>query len=139
MEISCGIIIDTPKGWLVCHATGTTRWDLPKGRVDPGETHLECAIRETLEETGIDLSKYSNQLIDLGQHEYIKNKDLHLYYLKYPEVIDIRDLDCSSFVVRSDGKSKFPEIDYYDIVTKEEALRRFGKGLRSWLEKNFND
>ena len=29
------------------------RWDLPKGHVDPGETNMECAIRELAEETGI--------------------------------------------------------------------------------------
>jgi 8-oxo-dGTP pyrophosphatase MutT (NUDIX family) len=28
-------------------------WDLPKGHVDPGETHLQTAIREVEEETGI--------------------------------------------------------------------------------------
>ena len=30
-----------------------TRWDLPKGHVDPGESDLECALRELMEETGI--------------------------------------------------------------------------------------
>jgi bis(5'-nucleosidyl)-tetraphosphatase len=29
------------------------RWDLPKGHVDAGETELECALRELVEETGI--------------------------------------------------------------------------------------
>jgi bis(5'-nucleosidyl)-tetraphosphatase len=29
------------------------RWDLPKGHVDPGETELECALREMEEETGL--------------------------------------------------------------------------------------
>lgn len=29
------------------------RWDLPKGHVDPGETNMECALRELEEETGI--------------------------------------------------------------------------------------
>jgi 8-oxo-dGTP pyrophosphatase MutT (NUDIX family) len=29
------------------------RLDLPKGHVDPGETELECALRELEEETGI--------------------------------------------------------------------------------------
>lgn len=29
------------------------RWDLPKGHVDPGETQLECALRELHEETAI--------------------------------------------------------------------------------------
>ena len=38
------------------------RWDLPKGHVDPGETDLECALRELEEETGI--RDHSIQLID---------------------------------------------------------------------------
>jgi 8-oxo-dGTP pyrophosphatase MutT (NUDIX family) len=29
------------------------RWDLPKGHIDPGETDLDCALRELWEETGI--------------------------------------------------------------------------------------
>jgi len=30
-----------------------TRWDLPKGHVDKGESETECALRELEEETGI--------------------------------------------------------------------------------------
>ncbi|MFO0913310.1 MAG: NUDIX domain-containing protein [Pirellulales bacterium] len=29
------------------------RWDLPKGHMEPGETEMECALRELEEETGI--------------------------------------------------------------------------------------
>ena len=29
------------------------RWDLPKGNMDPGETEIQCALRELHEETGI--------------------------------------------------------------------------------------
>jgi 8-oxo-dGTP pyrophosphatase MutT (NUDIX family) len=29
------------------------RYDLPKGHIEPGETELECALRELYEETGI--------------------------------------------------------------------------------------
>ena len=29
------------------------KWDLPKGKVEKGETHEEAAIRETIEETGV--------------------------------------------------------------------------------------
>jgi len=35
---------------LMKHAN---RFDLPKGHVDPGETEIECALREMEEETGI--------------------------------------------------------------------------------------
>ena len=31
-----------------------TRWDLPKGHVEQGESELECAYRELYEETGIE-------------------------------------------------------------------------------------
>lgn len=51
---SCGILLlhgRPPKEFLLMkHAD---RWDLPKGHVDPGETEIECALRETEEETGI--------------------------------------------------------------------------------------
>ncbi len=30
-----------------------TRYDVPKGHIDPGETKIECALRELEEETGI--------------------------------------------------------------------------------------
>jgi len=52
---SCGVIVfrrePVTSFLLMKHAK---RWDLPKGHVDPGETDLECALRELVEETGID-------------------------------------------------------------------------------------
>lgn len=51
---SCGFLIvkgePIEQFLLMKHST---RWDLPKGHVDPGETDLECALRELVEETGI--------------------------------------------------------------------------------------
>jgi bis(5'-nucleosidyl)-tetraphosphatase len=51
---ACGVLIVRGKPieqfLLMKHAD---RWDLPKGHVDPGETDLECALRELQEETGI--------------------------------------------------------------------------------------
>ena len=51
---SCGVLIlrsDPIHSFLLMKHPG--RWDLPKGHVDPGETELECALRELEEETGI--------------------------------------------------------------------------------------
>lgn len=51
---SCGFLIvrgnPVREFLLMRHAE---RWDLPKGHVDPGETEIECALRELREETGI--------------------------------------------------------------------------------------
>ncbi len=51
---SCGVLITRGEPvrdfLLMRHAD---RWDLPKGHVDPGETEVQCALRELREETGI--------------------------------------------------------------------------------------
>ena len=51
---SCGVLVTRGRPLseflLMKHPT---RWDLPKGHVDPGETEIQCALRELEEETGI--------------------------------------------------------------------------------------
>ncbi len=37
---------------LVAHRPLYDDWDFPKGKLEAGETDLECALRETEEETG---------------------------------------------------------------------------------------
>ncbi|MGH1490835.1 MAG: NUDIX hydrolase [Acidimicrobiales bacterium] len=37
---------------LVAHRPHYDDWDFPKGKLEDGETDLECAVRETEEETG---------------------------------------------------------------------------------------
>jgi 8-oxo-dGTP pyrophosphatase MutT (NUDIX family) len=48
---------------------GSTSWGIPKGSVDPGDTHEETALKEAWEEAGI-----SGRLIgmSLGRYEYEK-------------------------------------------------------------------
>ncbi|MBX3437227.1 MAG: NUDIX domain-containing protein [Planctomycetaceae bacterium] len=51
---SCGVLVvrgePVREFLLMRHAD---RWDLPKGHVDPGESEIQCALRELAEETGI--------------------------------------------------------------------------------------
>ena len=44
-------------------------WDLPKGKLDPNETIEACAIREVMEETGID-HLVLGDLIFTTKHQY---------------------------------------------------------------------
>ncbi len=48
------VAVRGPDGqWLaVSRRNDTTRWGLPGGKVDPGETNLESAVRESFEELG---------------------------------------------------------------------------------------
>lgn len=45
------------------------KWDLPKGKLDEGETIEACALREVAEETGA-ANLELGALIDIGHHEY---------------------------------------------------------------------
>ena len=64
------------------------KWDLPKGKLDKGETIEECAIREVEEETGIGNVELG-KLIGLTFHEYFDRcinddaiKETHWYEMK---------------------------------------------------------
>lgn len=50
---AAGCIVSDGEGnmLLICR---NGRWDLPKGKVEPGETLAQAALRETLEESGIE-------------------------------------------------------------------------------------
>lgn len=53
--ISAGVVVarrDTC-GWRLLVLRAYRNWDFPKGRLEPGETPLDAAIRETAEEAGI--------------------------------------------------------------------------------------
>ena len=48
------VIFDAEKRVLCMKRTRSEYWSLPGGRVDIGESALDCCIRETLEETGFE-------------------------------------------------------------------------------------
>ena len=62
------------------------KWDLPKGKLDPGETLEECALREVEEETGVGQLNIKKFLLTT-LHEYeelgkVIEKKTHWYYMQ---------------------------------------------------------
>jgi len=83
-----GLILNDDKDILMIFRRGF--WDLPKGKLDPGETIEHCAVREVQEETGlmnIDLV----QFLTITYHEYFDTylqqdviKESHWYLMVAP-------------------------------------------------------
>lgn len=52
LTVAAGGVVTNPKG-KVLFIYRNDKWDLPKGKLDKGESIEDCAIREVMEETGV--------------------------------------------------------------------------------------
>jgi len=67
VEAAGGVVFNPKNEILFIYRRG--HWDLPKGKIDPGETKEEAAVREVLEETGLQ-SVQRHELIHTSYHTY---------------------------------------------------------------------
>jgi len=110
-RLSCGVVILNPdRELLLCHVTGQNHWDLPKGGIEPGETPLQAALRETCEEAGLRLD--AQTLLDLGRLPYTNKKNLHLFATCMARV-DPKELRCDSHYFDRHSGRPLPEMDGY--------------------------
>lgn len=133
--LSCGTVILNPQGeLLLCHVTGRDHWDLPKGGLDPGESPLQAALRETREETGLVLDAAA--LLDLGRLPYRPRKDLHLFAVLLPR-IDPATLVCEARF--DDGRGhRLPEMDGFGWFRFDLAPLRVGPRLAVVLSQRLD-
>lgn len=106
-EKSCGcIVIDNDKVLLVKHNKGHISF--PKGHIEIGETEEECAIRETMEETGLTVKIIS-------KHRYLQTYIVKDNILK--EVVYFLAIKESGTLKRQEQ-----EIDSLGFYSYNEAL-----------------
>ncbi|MFW6226280.1 MAG: NUDIX domain-containing protein [bacterium] len=70
------------------------QWSIPKGKIDNGETTLDCAIRELEEETGIKIRKedYEFYKIYYKKGDILKELTAYIVRLNKDELnVDVKD------------------------------------------------
>ncbi len=96
LEETIGLPVIESAGGLVCNHYQHVllmfkrgKWDMPKGRVEPGQSKVEAALREVHEETGLNIKKLkiSGKLVSTwhttthGNIDYLKKT--HWYLMRY--------------------------------------------------------
>jgi 8-oxo-dGTP pyrophosphatase MutT (NUDIX family) len=127
--VSCGVVILNTQGEvLLCHATETSHWDIPKGQGEPDEEPVEAALRELVEETGIVLK--AERLKDLGRFVYRRDKDLHLFAVRVGEdEVKLEECICESYFPRRGDGVMIPEMDAYRWVTPADVDQYASRSL----------
>ena len=72
MDAAGGVVVNELHEVLLIHRRG--KWDLPKGKVEDGETQQQAALREVVEECGIGTPALNGHLINT-YHLYNENDD----------------------------------------------------------------
>jgi 8-oxo-dGTP pyrophosphatase MutT (NUDIX family) len=126
-RVTCGVLVlDCRRNLLIGQATGSKRWDIPKGIADPGEPWAQAAVRELREETG--LMAEPDRLSPLGVHPYLPGKRLALFAWEPACMPDPAALRCTSTFLARDGRV-LPELARFAVLPWAEALARLGKNM----------
>lgn len=141
MVTSAGLAIIMGDKILMGHPGGN-KWygsySIPKGHVDAGEDILTAALRETAEETGINVSR--NQITRGPYHfDYPKSKfgrkELYFYIV---EIKDVDEIGLKSEVVNKNffkpSKEGILEIDWAGFITFLEARKRASRPMQKLLD-----
>lgn len=129
--ISCGTIIRDSQGKiLIGHMTNQKYWDFPKGKMEDGETELAAAIRETKEESNIDLVPSAMKLLSSNE-PYRRGKRLTLFTYNV-DSFDDYDIFCASKVEGTD----FTEFDKFLMVDSSELEKYLSPAMYNYLVRN---
>lgn len=131
MKISAGTLIKYDNKFLFCHPTNASwvgSFGPAKGGIDENETLLQAAIRETMEEIGIEITE--NMIKDADKPIeviYYKNKKKNVIhkkvYLFAVDITSLKDINLETEIVPK-KQLQTTEVDWAGFLTKEELLEK---------------
>jgi len=88
-------------------------WNCPCGHLDFDETCVDCAIRETKEETGVDINQEDLELFEINDKDFI-SKDQSIGFIYYALIEDrtIEDMPTSK---KDMEKNEVEEIAWINV------------------------
>ncbi|MEP1032755.1 NUDIX hydrolase [Ekhidna sp.] len=103
-------------------------WDIPKGKLDEGETLEECAMREVEEETGVKVR--IDQKIDAVWHTYTTKKK---YILKKTHWYAMKCVDDSKMTPQKDEGIK--KVEWMGLEQVRKALHDSYRSIRYVMQE----
>lgn len=147
---SCGFLIQSLDKYLLCHPSNLCSdtnnidksWGLPKGKLNSeNEEKINCALRETFEETNINLLHFPNikfSTLPIFTNSYLTqfqgervSKTIFIFHANDIDgVLQRQTLSCPSLI----ENTKIPEMDNFRWVIKEEAKEICTHSLKDLFE-----
>lgn len=102
-------------------------WGIPKGHLDPGETVQQCAVRETIEETGFTPVLIA-PLPDVKVKHSREHKTVRAFLATLDESASVKERDRENFQIMWWDIDALPSIHRYQIPLLEEVVRILKNG-----------
>ena len=125
MERSCGcVVFNNHKVLVIKQINGD--YGFPKGHIENGETEIECALRETYEETGVKAKVLSDDRYVISYYVYDNVLKNAIYFIsclcgsdeiiiQEEELLECFWLDCSKvYDILSHDNLKYLWLKIYD-------------------------
>ena len=90
LEAGGGVVANEAQEILTMFRRGS--WDLPKGKIDKGETKEEAAVREVQEETGLNVVELGDFLLETN-HTYKSRKGKRIIKRTYWYKMTTKEID----------------------------------------------